>query len=333
MEHDNSSTSSFSKPKAPAPAPVVEQPKGRRLMQAVQLHAFELDEPLVTGCYPLFIDLCGALCGTLGMIPCCICFPNPYKQVLQGYVGLVTKFGKLYKGVDPGLVKINVLSEKLHPVSVMLTTMEIPSQKCVSRDNVSITVLSVINYQITHPEVATYAVENVRLALSERCHTTLRDVIGARELQNVILRREEIAEAIAEIISETLTLWGVRVESILIKDLLVDASVQKLLSMAAEAKRIGESKIITAKAEVESAKLMRKAADILASKAAMQIRYLDAMQQMAKTANSKVIFTPTQDAFEHMTNKFEGTAVENYEEPGVGSSADMKNIALQEAYH
>jgi len=126
----------------------------------------------------------------------------------------------------------------------------------------------------------------------ERTQTTLRHVVGARVLQDVIERREEIAQSISEIIEDVAAGWGVQVESMLIKDIVFSQELQGSLSMAAQSKRIGESKIITAKAEVESAKLMRQAADILSSAPAMQIRYLEAMQAMAKSANSKVIFLP-----------------------------------------
>lgn len=111
-------------------------------------------------------------------------------------------------------------------------------------------------------------------------------------LQDVIERREEIAQSIGEIIEEVASGWGVKVESMLVKDIIFSNELQESLSMAAQAKRIGESKVIAARAEVESAKLMRQAADILSSAPAMQIRYLEAMQAMAKTANSKVIFLP-----------------------------------------
>lgn len=108
----------------------------------------------------------------------------------------------------------------------------------------------------------------------------------------MIERREEIAQSIGEIIEDVAGGWGVQVESMLIKDIIFSNDLQDSLSMAAQSKRIGESKVIAARAEVEAAKLMRQAADILSSAPAMQIRYLEAMQAMAKTANSKVIFLP-----------------------------------------
>ncbi len=158
--------------------------------------------------------------------------------------------------------------------------------------SVTLNLTSVIYYHVISPHKAAFGISNVRTALVERTQTTLRHVVGARVLQDVIERREEIAQSIGEIIEDVASGWGVQVESMLIKDIIFSNELQESLSMAAQSKRIGESKVIAARAEVESAKLMRQAADILSSAPAMQIRYLEAMQAMAKTANSKVIFLP-----------------------------------------
>jgi erythrocyte band 7 integral membrane protein len=162
----------------------------------------------------------------------------------------------------------------------------------MTKDNVSLHLTSVIYYHITSPHKAAFGISNVQQALIERTQTTLRHAVGARVLQDVIERREEVAQSIGEIIEEVASGWGVQVESMLIKDIIFSDELQDSLSMAAQSKRIGESKVIMARAEVESARLMRQAADILSSAPAMQIRYLEAMQTMAKTANSKVIFLP-----------------------------------------
>ena len=173
----------------------------------------------------------------------------------------------------------------------------------MTKDNVNLTLTSVIYYHITSPHKAAFGISNLRTALIERTQTTLRHVIGARVLQDVIERREEIAQSIREIIEETATGWGVAVESMLIKDIIFSQELQDSLSMAAQSKRTGEAKVITARAEVESAKLMRQAADILSSAPAMQIRYLEAMQAMAKSANSKVIFLPSQNIASSVQNQ------------------------------
>ncbi|KND94343.1 putative band 7 family protein [Tolypocladium ophioglossoides CBS 100239] len=250
------------------------------------------DEVTPGGWYGGMINALGACIGTLGAVPCCICCPNPFKNVHQGNVGLVTKFGRFYKAVDPGLVRVNPLSERLIQIDVKIQITEVPEQICMTKDNVTLRLTSVIYYHIVAPHKAAFGISNVRQALMERTQTTLRHVVGARVLQDVIERREEIAQSIGEIIEDVAAGWGVQVESMLIKDIIFSQELQESLSMAAQSKRIGESKIIAAKAEVESAQLMRQAADILSSAPAMQIRYLEAMQAMAKSANSKVIFLP-----------------------------------------
>lgn len=169
---------------------------------------------------------------------------------------------------------------------------EVPQQVCMTRDNVNIHLTSVIYWHITSPHKTAFGITSVAKALIERTQTTLRHVIGARVLQDVIERREEIATSIREIIEDTAAAWGVAVESILIQNITFSQDLQESLSLAAQAKRSGEAKVIAARAEVESAKLMRQAADILSSAPAMQIRYLEAMQTMARSANSKVIFMP-----------------------------------------
>lgn len=192
-------------------------------------------------------------------------------------------------------MKINPLSESLIQVDVKIQVVEVPRQVCMTKDNVNLTLTSVIYYHIISPHKAAFGISDLRLALIERTQTTLRHVIGARVLQDVIERREEIAQSIRDIIDETARGWGVAVESMLVKDIIFSQELQESLSMAAQSKRTGEAKVISARAEVESAKLMRQAADILSSPAAMQIRYLEAMQAMAKTANSKVVFLPAQN--------------------------------------
>ena len=153
---------------------------------------------------------------------------------------------------------------------------------------------SVIYFQITNPYRAAFGISDLRQALVERAQTTLRHVVGARMVQSVVTEREAIAFEIAEIVGDVADKWGVAIEGILIKDIIFSPEVSASLSSAAQQKRIGESNVIAARAEVDAARLMRQAADILASPAAMQIRQLEALQAMAKSASSKVVFVPMQ---------------------------------------
>jgi len=294
------------------------EPPRREDLQPSYAQTMEEGDTSSHGWYGGMINNLGACIGFMGAIPCCIICPNPYKPVTQGNVGLVTKFGRFYRAVDPGLVKVNPLSERLIQVDVKIQIVEVPKQVCMTKDNVTLHLTSVIYYHITSPHKAAFGITNIRQALVERTQTTLRHVIGARVLQEVIERREEIAASIGEIIEDVAGKWGVKVESMLIKDIIFSSELQDSLSMAAQAKRIGESKVIAARAEVESAKLMRQAADILSSAPAMQIRYLEAMQAMAKSANSKVIFLPA-------TNQTVQTQLANLDNGEGPSSSEMSH--------
>jgi regulator of protease activity HflC (stomatin/prohibitin superfamily) len=207
-------------------------------------------------------------------------------------VGLISQFGKFYKFTDPGLVKVNVFTEDISRVDIKIQITEIPHQFIMTKDNVYVQIESVIYWHVINPYQAVFGISDVRKALSERTQTTLRHILGTRVLQDCIENREAIAFEIKEIIDEPASNWGVKVESILIKDIVFSKELQESLSSAAQQKRIGESKVIAAQAEVDAAKLMKQAAELLNSPAAMQIRYLETMSTMSRSSGTKVIFMP-----------------------------------------
>ncbi|PWN49837.1 hypothetical protein IE53DRAFT_387927 [Violaceomyces palustris] len=275
-------------------AVITEQPSKRADMHAStpQLNENIGLENVQHGFYGSMINCLGVIGGTFGQLPCCFCCPNPFKEIKQGSVGLVSRFGKYYKSVNSGLVQINPCSESIRVVDIKIQISEVPQLVVITKDNVSITIDSVLFWHVTNPVRAAYGISDVRAALIERSQTTLRHVVGSRNLQSLISDREQVAAEIEEIVESVAEKWGVQVESILIKDIFFSKELQESLSSAATQRRIGESRIVRARAEVDAARLMRQAADILASPAAMQIRQLEALQTMAKNANSKVIFVP-----------------------------------------
>ncbi|OMH85126.1 putative band 7 family protein [Zancudomyces culisetae] len=214
----------------------------------------------------------------------------------QGEIGLISRFGKYYKTTDPGLVYVNLVTEGLTRVDVKIQISIVSSIPIVTKDNVNIHIDAVLYWHIIDPYLATFGVSNVSQALIERSQTTLRSVLGSRLLQDLIENRETIAESITDLIDGPSQQWGVKVESILIKDIVFSESLQKSLSSAATQKRIGQSKVIAAQAEVDSAKLMREAAEILNTPAAMQIRYLETLQAMSNAAGTKVMFVPMSES-------------------------------------
>lgn len=280
---------------AKSAVPGAQEPGGIINMQPVR--AAELQPRYATsfdvadesrGPWGSLVHACGLCCG---VCPGSLCGIG-YRSIPQGAVGMVSRFGRVVRSVDPGLTQINPCSENVRVVNVQMRLTSLPEQKVLTKDNVRVTIESVVYWQISNPYRATYGINNVELALMERAQTTLRQVVGARTLQTVITEREAIAAEIEEILEPISEVWGVHTESVLLKDIILNAETQQLLSSAATQRRVGESKIIAARAEVQAARLMREASDVLASPAALQLRQLDALQAMAKTSNAKTIFVP-----------------------------------------
>eukprot|EP00026_Physarum_polycephalum_P012808 Phypoly_transcript_13142.p1 GENE.Phypoly_transcript_13142~~Phypoly_transcript_13142.p1 ORF type:complete len:343 (-),score=53.33 Phypoly_transcript_13142:59-994(-) len=278
------------------------QPMGHDAPQGL----FVANDPPPSGCYAGSRTCMGAVFGCLGTIPCCFCCPNPYKRVEQGEIGLVKHFGRFTHIANPGLVHLNPMTESMTVMNTKVRVQPLPQQVIFTRDNVSVNVDCVLYWRIFDAPTASFRVDNVSNALMERAQTTMREVCSVRELQDMLTHREMMAEEIKNIIEPIAHSWGIEIESILIKDIKMDAELQENLSAAAVAKRQGASKVIAAQAEVEAAKLMREASDILATPAAMQFRYLETLQKMAQHSNSRVIFVPTSM---NDINRFAATSV------------------------
>ncbi|KAI1290501.1 hypothetical protein EDD11_009220 [Mortierella claussenii] len=285
-------------------------------------HTLEFPAQRVSGVYGTLVNALGTCMGILGMLSKPVRRLSPdhltplvnqiapetnmrpikpfentarYKTVDQGNIGLVTRFGRYYKTVDPGLIRLNPYTESIFKVDMRVRISNIPNQVIMTKDNVNVHIDSIIYWHIINPYQATYGITDVCQALVERTKTTLRQVLGARLLQEIIENREQLAHEIQTIIDVPAHAWGVTVESILIKDIQFSKSLQESLSSAAQAKRLAESKVIQAQSEVDSAKLMRQAAEFLNTPAAMQIRYLESMAAMARHSGQKTIFMPTSD--------------------------------------
>ncbi|KAI8923305.1 hypothetical protein BC831DRAFT_403903, partial [Entophlyctis helioformis] len=143
-------------------------------------------------CYEGFINGAGVCFGAIGYLPCCPCF-NSFQTVQQGTVGMLSRFGKYYRSVDPGLYFVNMCSEHMRKVDIKIQIEDVPRQQVMTKDNVSIYIDSVLYWHVVDPYAASYLVQDVRRALIERTMTTLRQTIGTRTLQDSIENRETIA--------------------------------------------------------------------------------------------------------------------------------------------
>lgn len=250
-----------------------------------------------SGCYQDTMQTCGTCCGFLRTwLPCVCCFVDyPYQEIEQSYEGLMERFGKYVKTVKPGLQYMNPCTESILKIDMKTQIIDLSKQSILTKDNISITLDASVYYKIVDSKRAQYRVKNVQEAVQYLTFSTLRNTCGQHVLQDLLEKRLEVTASIQRNIEEHVDEWGVKIEQIFIKDILLSPEMQFSLSSAAKERRIAESKIISAKADVESAKLMKEAADILDNKAAMQIRYLETLQQITKSQNSRLIFLPQGD--------------------------------------
>ena len=244
-------------------------------------------------CYEGTVRCYGNCCGTLKTWFCVCCEDcSAYKTVPESHVGVIKEFGKFTKVLSPGLHYMNPIVETMTLVDSREKIIDFGKQSIMTKDNVNITIDALVYYKIKDPYRALFSVQNLEMAVGEIAKTTLKDVFGTIALQEALETKEKIARNIAKIIEKPTYAWGVDITRVLLQEIVFSKGLQQSLASAATAKRIAEGKIISAQADVDSAKLMREAAEQLNTRAAMQIRYLDALTTLSKAGNTKVIFMP-----------------------------------------
>lgn len=235
---------------------------------------------------------CGNCQGVFCTWICFCCGSAAYKQVSESQYGIVTEFGKFVKLLPPGLHYLNPVTEKLQTFDIRERVIDLSKQSLLTKDNVSIMLDAILYFKVTDVYKAAFEVENMQLAIKEITRTTLKDVFGHVTLQEAFEQRENISTKIRDILDPITLTWGADVTRVLIQEILLAQDLARGLSSAATAKRTAEGKIIEAQANVDSAKLMREASDVLNTPAAMQIRYLDAITGLAQAPNTKIVFLP-----------------------------------------
>lgn len=188
---------------------------------------------------------------------------------------------------------VNPFTENLTTVDMRIQVMNLGGQHVMTQDKLSITIDSVVYYQVTDVNNSLFKIDDVKLSIVQLAHATLRNVIGNSTLEACLSQREKLAESIKAIVDENVQNWGVRIISIQIKDIDVPKNIITALSSTVTAEREAQAKIITAEADVRAAELMRMAADVLNTPAAMQIRSLEVIDRLAHSQNSKIILLPS----------------------------------------
>src|SRR3979411_447363 len=210
------------------------------------------------------------------------------KQYERGVIFLLGKF----TGVrGPGLTLVFVPVQMMTRTSLRTVTMQIPSQKIITKDNVSIDIAAVAYYHITDPERAVIAIENVYNAINQISQTTVRNVVGRFSLDQLLPDPASINNQIKNVIDQHPEPWGTQVTAVEIKDITLPDNMQRAMAKEAEAERERRAKIVAAEGEFQAAVKLGEAADIISQHpVALQLRTLQTMAEISVEKNSTIIF-------------------------------------------
>lgn len=213
-------------------------------------------------------------------------------RVLRQYErGVVFALGKFAGVRGPGLTLLLVPFQQMVRVSLRTVTMQIPSQKIITKDNVSIDIAAVAYYHISDPERSVIAIENVNNAISQIAQTTVRNVVGRFNLDQLLSDTASINEQIKNVIDQHTEPWGTQVTAVEIKDIMLPDNMQRAMAKEAEAERERRAKIVAAEGEYQAAVKLGEAADIITQHpVALQLRTLQTMAEISIEKNSTIIF-------------------------------------------
>ncbi len=205
--------------------------------------------------------------------------------------GVVLRFGRLVGIRNPGFNVIIPFVDRMSKISLRVKTTVLEPQEVITRDNVTVRVDAVVYFMVIDPAKAVINVEDYQQASIQLALTTIRSVLGQSELDELLAHRDQINLRLRQIIDEqTEEPWGVRVTLVEVKDVLLPETMQRTMAKQAEAEREKRAKIIHAKGEHEAAKTLADAAKIIQSQpAALQLRYLQTLVEMAGERNSTII--------------------------------------------
>ncbi|KRX10591.1 hypothetical protein PPERSA_05411 [Pseudocohnilembus persalinus] len=248
-------------------------------------------------CYERLLDCLGNCAGTFRTwLPCICCFcPMPYFQTDFGNIALVEKFGKLFKVLKEGYHKYNPFTDKYHTINMKTQLIDLQRQVVLTNDNITLNIDAIVYYRIVDPIRCQYRLQDSKMAVEEIVIAALRAVCGEYTMQQLLEQRDVISEQLEKFIFQEVKNWGIYVEQAFIKDIILSKDLAFNLAAVGKARRIGEAKVISADADVKCAKMLREAADLLDSDAAMQMRYFEQLQALANNPVPKVMFLPLND--------------------------------------
>jgi regulator of protease activity HflC (stomatin/prohibitin superfamily) len=212
------------------------------------------------------------------------------KVVKEYERGVIFRLGRVQGGPKgPGLFFLFPLIDRMIKIDLRTVTMDVPPQDVITRDNVPARVNAVVYFRVTDPNKSVIEVENYVLATSQISQTTLRSVLGQKDLDDLLTNREAINEELQSIIDEQTDPWGIKVSVVEVKDVEIPQQMQRAMARQAESERERRAKIIAAEGEYQASERLRQAADRLESPTALQLRLFQTMGEIAVNQNSTII--------------------------------------------
>lgn len=221
-------------------------------------------------------------------------------RIVQEYErGVIFRLGRLVGAKGPGLFFIIPIIDRMLKVDLRVVTLDVPSQEVITKDNVTVKVNAVVFFRVVDPSAAIVQVEDFKRATWNISQTTLRNVVGQSELDDLLANREEINHKLQQIIDETTEPWGVKVTIVEVKDVELPQSMQRAMAKQAEAEREKRAKIVHAEGEALAAQRLAEAANVMAANpVSVQLRYLQTLTEISVEKNSTIIFPVPVDLLE-----------------------------------
>ncbi|HEY96854.1 MAG TPA: slipin family protein [Dehalococcoidia bacterium] len=217
--------------------------------------------------------------------------PMAIKIVTEYERGVIFRLGRLVGARGPGLFLIIPFIDRMVKVDLRVVTMDVPSQEVITKDNVTVRVNAVVYFRVVDPEASVVKVLDHIRATSQISQTTLRNVLGQSELDELLTQREKLNQMLQKIIDEHTDPWGVKVSTVEIKEVELAEEMKRSMAAQAEAERERRAKIIHAEGELQASEKLAQAAAVIGREpSAIQLRFLSTLTEIASEKNSTILF-------------------------------------------
>ncbi|XP_056613310.1 stomatin (EPB72)-like 3a [Triplophysa dalaica] len=270
---------------------------------ADRTHILEDDKPSSLGCFGWFIIIISIIV-TIGLFPLtifmCVKIVQEYERAVIFRLGLIVD----RKPKGPGIFFVLPCTDTFRRVDLRTVSFNIPAQEFLTKDSVTVSVDGVVFYRVFDPICSVANITNVDQSTKLLAQTTLRNVMGTKNLSELLSDRDGISFCMQSALDEATVVWGIKVERVEIKDVKLPQQLQRAMAAEAEAVREARAKVIAAEGEMNASRALKEASLVIAeSPSALQLRYLQTLNSIAAEKNSTIIFPLPIDIIQHFVSK------------------------------